>query len=55
MRRRDPIARYADAQPTAATEGDLGELAMYAGTSVTGVQRREGAADITRRLAAQIS
>ncbi len=50
-----PIARYADAQPTASTDGDVGEMAMYAGTSVTGVQRREGAADITRRLAAQLS
>lgn len=49
-----PIARYADAQPTASTDGNVGEMAMYAGTSVTGVQRREGAADITRRLAAQL-
>jgi NAD(P)H-dependent flavin oxidoreductase YrpB (nitropropane dioxygenase family) len=49
-----PIARYADAQPTASTDGDVGAMAMYAGTSVTGVQRREGAAEITRRLAAQL-
>ena len=51
----DPIARYADAQPTASTDGDVGEMALYAGTSVASVQRREGAADITRRLAAQLS
>jgi nitronate monooxygenase len=46
-----PIPRYRDAQPTTGTEGDVGELALYAGAGVEHVVRLESAAMITRRLA----
>jgi len=48
---RHPIERYADAQPTRSTAGDVGAMAMYAGTSVGAVIRRTSAAEITRQLA----
>lgn len=46
-----PIPRYSDAQPTTGTEGDVSELALYAGAGVEHVVRLESAAMITRRLA----
>ena len=45
-----PIVRYADAQPTRDTEGDVEAMALYAGMGVGAVRAVEGAADITRRL-----
>ena len=54
MRGGHDIVRYADAQPTASTEGDIEAMAMYAGTSVDGVKEEAGAAEITRRLASLI-
>ena len=47
-----PIERYSDAQATPSTEGDIGAMAMYAGTSVGAVTRRATAAEITRELIA---
>ena len=46
-----PIPRYSDALPTTRTEGDVGEMALYAGVGVEHVTRLEGADQITRRLA----
>ena len=46
-----PIPRYSDAQPTTATEGEVGEMALYAGAGVEHVTQLESAATITRRLA----
>ena len=51
MRGGQPIERYAAAQATRSTEGDIGAMAMYAGTSVGAVTRRAPAAEITRELA----
>ena len=45
------IPRYSDALPTTRTEGDVGEMALYAGVGVEHVTRLEGAEQITRRLA----
>ena len=45
-----PIVRYADAQPTRDTEGDVVAMALYAGMGVGDVRAVEGAGDITRRL-----
>jgi hypothetical protein len=45
------IIRYDDAQPTRDITGDVALMAMYAGTSVRAVSRREPAAAIVERLA----
>jgi nitronate monooxygenase len=50
-----PIPRYSIAQPTRETTGDAGSMAMYAGTSVSGVTRSESAAEIAYRLLAALS
>ena len=47
----DVVLRYADAQPTKETTGDIGAMAMYAGNSVGNIERREPAARIVGRLA----
>lgn len=46
------IPRYSEAQPTSRTEGDVEAMALYAGTSVAAVTRREPAAAIVQRLLA---
>jgi NAD(P)H-dependent flavin oxidoreductase YrpB (nitropropane dioxygenase family) len=46
-----PVVRYSDAQPTADTVGEIGSMALYAGTSVGLMHRRAGAADITHEIA----
>jgi nitronate monooxygenase len=46
-----PIPRYSDAMPTTRTQGDVGEMALYAGAGVEHVTQLEVAATITRRLA----
>ena len=46
-----PITRYRDAQPTRSTSGEIESMALYAGTSVSGVRKEEPAAAIVRRLA----
>lgn len=46
------IQRYSNAQPTSNTAGQIEAMAMYAGTSVGNVMRREPAAEIAKRLAA---
>jgi NAD(P)H-dependent flavin oxidoreductase YrpB (nitropropane dioxygenase family) len=48
------VVRYSDAQPTTNTEGDVGSMALYAGTSVQAVRRRMRAEEIVRSLAAGI-
>ena len=48
------IHRYSDAQPTKNTAGHIEAMAMYAGTSVANVLRREAAAAIAKRLAAAL-
>jgi nitronate monooxygenase len=45
------IHRYSAAQPTNNTTGEIAAMAMYAGTSVDNVMRREPAAAIAKRLA----
>ncbi len=50
-----PVVRYSDAQPTADTHGDIGSMALYAGTSVDSVRRRATAAEIARDIARDIS
>jgi NAD(P)H-dependent flavin oxidoreductase YrpB (nitropropane dioxygenase family) len=45
-----PVLRYDDTQPTRNTVGDIGVMAMYAGTSVRAVERREPASSIVERL-----
>jgi len=50
-----PILRYADAQPTKGTTGDVDAMAMYAGLSVGSVQRSEGAGEIAQRIAKGLS
>jgi nitronate monooxygenase len=50
-----PVVRYSDAQPTADTEGDIGSMALYAGTSVDSVRRRSRAAQIAQELARGIA
>ena len=45
------VVRYSDAQPTKDTAGEIGSMALYAGTSVGLVHGRAGAADITREIA----
>lgn len=49
------VERYDDAQPTRETTGDVDAMAMYAGLSVSGVQRAEAASDIVERIAAGLS
>jgi nitronate monooxygenase len=50
-RQAQPVVRYADAQPTRDTTGDVGAMAMYAGHSVVHVKRSEPGASIVQRLA----
>ena len=45
-----PVVRYSDVQPTTDTEGDIGSMALYAGTSVAWVCRRTSAAEIVRQI-----
>lgn len=45
-----PIRRYDDAQPTTSTTGGIEAMALYAGTSVDAVVRREPAAVIVDRI-----
>ena len=49
------IVRYSDAMPTTATEGAVGELALYAGTGVGSVAAAEPAARIVERLGKTLS
>jgi len=46
------VIRYDDSQPTRDTVGDVTQMAMYAGTSVRAVIRREPAAAIVERFTA---
>lgn len=46
-----PIHRYSEAQPTTQTSGEIEAMAMYAGTSASGVSRKEPASVIAKRLA----
>lgn len=46
-----PVGRYDDAQPIRETVGDVGLMALYAGTSVRAVDRHRPAARIVERLA----
>jgi nitronate monooxygenase len=46
-----PVLRYAITQPTRDTTGEIGLMAMYAGTSVRAIHRREPASQIIERLA----
>ena len=55
VRRGHPVVRYSDAQPTSETEGDVGSMALYAGTSVGSVRHQASAADIARGIARSIS
>jgi nitronate monooxygenase len=50
-----PVVRYSDAQPTTATDGDIGSMALYAGTSVAWVRRRASAAEIARQITRDIA
>lgn len=45
------VVRYSDAQPTKGTAGEIGSMALYAGTSVDLVYRRASAEAITREIA----
>jgi len=45
------VVRYSDVQPTRLTDGDVGAMAMYAGTSVSNVTRVAPARTITAALA----
>jgi nitronate monooxygenase len=45
-----PIRRYDDAMPTVGTSGEIEAMALYAGTSVDAVVRREPAAAIVARI-----
>ncbi len=45
----DPL-RWSCMPPTRATEGDIDAMALYAGTGVGDIERRESAADIVRDL-----
>jgi nitronate monooxygenase len=49
-RNSQPVLRYDDAQPTRDTHGDIALMAMYAGTSVGAINRREPASHIVERL-----
>ena len=50
-----PVVRYSDAQPTTDTEGEIGSMALYAGTSVDSLRGGVSAAEIVRGIAADIS
>ena len=50
-----PVVRYSDAQPTTDTEGEIGSMALYAGTSVDSLRGGISAAEIVRGIAADIS
>jgi NAD(P)H-dependent flavin oxidoreductase YrpB (nitropropane dioxygenase family) len=50
-----PVVRYSDAQPTTETKGDVGSMALYAGTSVDSIHRRAHAAEIVRAIAQDVS
>lgn len=54
-RKAQPVVRYADAQPTRDTTGDVGAMAMYAGQSVGHIKRSEPGASIVGRLAQGLS
>jgi nitronate monooxygenase len=45
-----PVLRYAITQPTRDTTGEVALMAMYAGTSVRAIHRREPASQIIERL-----
>ena len=49
---RDHGARFAVAPPTTDTTGTIEAFAMYAGTSVGGIDRIEPAAEVVERLTA---
>jgi NAD(P)H-dependent flavin oxidoreductase YrpB (nitropropane dioxygenase family) len=53
QRRSREIARYSDDMPTADTEGDVEQLAMYAGQSVGLISSVEHAGALVRRIAAE--
>lgn len=55
VRRGSSVVRYSDAQPTTDTEGDVGSMALYAGTSVDSVRHRARAEEIVRGIAEGIS
>jgi NAD(P)H-dependent flavin oxidoreductase YrpB (nitropropane dioxygenase family) len=44
------VQRYASAQPTLDTDGEVTLMAMYAGTSVRAIKQRESASRIIERL-----
>jgi NAD(P)H-dependent flavin oxidoreductase YrpB (nitropropane dioxygenase family) len=50
-RRGSPVVRYSEAQPTTETEGDIGSMALYAGTAVGSVRHRARAAEIVGDIA----
>jgi nitronate monooxygenase len=50
IRRGHPVLRYALTQPTLDTTGEVALMAMYAGTSVRAIDRREPASRIIERL-----
>jgi NAD(P)H-dependent flavin oxidoreductase YrpB (nitropropane dioxygenase family) len=50
IRNHHPVLRYAITQPTVDTTGEIGLMAMYAGTSVRTIGRREPASRIVERL-----
>jgi nitronate monooxygenase len=53
QRRNREIVRYSDDMPTADTEGDVEQLAMYAGQSVGLAAGVEYAGTLVRRIAAE--
>ena len=55
MRAGRPIVRYSDAQPTMDTDGEIGSMALYAGTSVGAVRQRGHAAEIVRQITRDIA
>ena len=55
MRDGEPVARYSDAQPTRTTSGEIESMALYAGTSVSGVRMQEPATAIMLRLASAVA
>jgi nitronate monooxygenase len=55
MRGGTPVVRYSDAQPTNDTDGDIGAMALYAGSSVGRVRRRASAGEIALDITRNIS
>ena len=53
QRRNREIVRYSDDMPTADTEGEVEQLAMYAGQSVGLAASIEHAGTLVRRIAAE--